>query len=354
MERFGIKNVIYLTFLAIFMFIFTQCNIVSASDSDDYEVEIEIVGLEYGDKYGDGEIVVKKQTIPGEFVYLYPNDVVNRTGIINIGINFIPQDRDTYGTSYMSVEVEIRAIDVVIVFDSPIYKQHDGTDFAPLPEYSINGIIHDSVSVVGELVGKYSTTLVSDDIPIILSGISLEGEYSGAYNLILDGHTGRIHPSYLQDVANRVTLDLDENVFISGNYNLNLKKENTNDLINEKYTAFSKYGFIVYDQNNRQLDIQGNYKVALKIDEKIVKKERIALFELDENNNYKELEYTYEGGILYCNIDTNSEVVFATRNIEYHFIILFSGILLFSLGFVVVYVIKNSKINKQGSTKEED
>jgi len=353
-ERFKVKNVIYLTFMAIFVFIFMQTNIVSAGDPADYTVDITIEGLEFGDRYGDGEIVVIEQSIPGTFSFVYPDDIVNQTGVINIGVNFIPEDRDTYATMYMSIEVEIEAIDVIIVFDSPIYKQHDGTDEAILPTYSVNGIIHDSVSVIGVLEGKYATTLISDNIPIILSGLSLQGTYSGAYNLVLDGHTGRIHPSYLQDLANRVTLDLDDDVFISGNYNLNLKSEKESKIVNEKYTSFNKYSFLVYDQNGRKLEIKGKYEVSLRVDDKIMKKERLALFELDENNNYKELEYTYNNGIIYFEMDTDSSLVFTTRNVEYHFIIIFSGILLFSLGFVVVYTIKNSKINEQATIKEED
>ena len=329
-ERFRIKNVIYLTFIAIFMLIVTKTSSVYAQDSIVYHYDIAIEGLEYGDKYSDGEIVIKEQSEPGTFVIACPDDVVNQTGIIFIGVNFIP-DNEGYPSEYFQVEVEIKAIDVIIVFDSLIYKQHDGSDVAILPGYSLDGIIHDSVSVEGKLEGRYETTLVSDNIPITLSGISLKGDYSGAYNLILTGHTGRIHPSYLQDVANRVTLDLDENVFISGNYNLNVKQEDDNHNIIDKYTSFSKTSFAVYDQTNRKIEIDGKYKATYKIDKEIMAKERLAIFELDENNNYKELEYIYSNGVLYFEIDTSSSVVFATRNIEYHYIALFSGILLFSL-----------------------
>ena len=52
------------------------------------------------------------------------------------------------------------------------------------------------------------------------------------------------------------------------------------------------------------------------------------------------------GKMPHFKMDSTSSLVLSTRDIEYHFIILFSAILIFSLIFVIVYRLKNSKIKE--------
>jgi hypothetical protein len=101
------------------------------------------------------------------------------------------------------------------------------------------------------------------------------------------------------------------------------------------------------------LNVKGNYTVALKISEDKMSKERLTVFELDENGEYHELEYTYTNGTMYFEIDADSEVVFTTRDIENNLIVVFMGVLLFSLIFMLVSLIKNSRISEREVFKEE-
>ena len=156
-ERFKIKNSIFLIFAVIFISIFCHAQKIEASSN--YTVEIErIDGLVYGNKYSTGQIVVKTQTIPGTFKYAFPNDIAMKTGQITIAVDFVPLDE-----SYMGIRLFPKAIvekrPINILFDSMIYKQYDGTDKVNLPDYIYDGILEgDDVSVVGDLSVKYSGT----------------------------------------------------------------------------------------------------------------------------------------------------------------------------------------------------
>ena len=98
------------------------------------------------------------------------------------------------------------------------------------------------------------------------------------------------------------------------------------------------------------MSINSKYKVSMLLDESIIDNERLKVYEYD-GIEYKELEYAYSNGKIYFSINSNSEIVFATRNIEYHLIIIFGGILLFSFAFITISYVKNSKI-KVAKTKE--
>ena len=122
--------------------------------------------------------------------------------------------------------------------------------------------------------------------------------------------------------------------------------------VNKLYTSFMLYEFSVYDHNNQQLEVRGNYTVGLKIDEDIMSKERLEVFELNSNNEYKELSYTYSNGVMRFEMDPNSQIVFTTRNVEYGYIVLFCGILTVSLVVIVVYWFTTSR--EDYSQEEED
>ena len=95
---------------------------------------------------------------------------------------------------------------------------------------------------------------------------------------------------------------------------------------------------------NNLIDINSDYRVIMNIDESIVNRERFHLFELTSDGEYKEIKYSYSDNKISFAIKSDSCVIFATRNIEYNLIMLFSGILLFYLLFIIVYRIKNSRI----------
>ena len=105
-----------------------------------------------------------------------------------------------------------------------------------------------------------------------------------------------------------------------------------------------EYEFIVFDHNGNQTNVNGKYNVSLKIDNDKFSKERLEIFEKTSDNKFIKLNYTYDEGVMRFEIDSDSNIVFTTRNIEYHFILIFSGIILFSAIYVVCYRLVNSKI----------
>jgi hypothetical protein len=120
-------------------------------------------------------------------------------------------------------------------------------------------------------------------------------------------------------------------------------------LIDKKYTGFKEYKYLVYSHNNVLLDVEGDFQVKMEIDKEIEKMERFYVFELTKSGEYKKIEYNIEDGHISFIIQSDSSVVFATRNIEYHFIILFASVLLFYLVFIIVYRWKHSRmiVNKK-------
>ena len=77
-------------------------------------------------------IVVKEQSIPGTYRLVHPEYVVNKTGDIEIGVVFQPEDA-AFEALYIPVVINVKPIDVIVIFDSPIYKQYDGNDSVKLP-----------------------------------------------------------------------------------------------------------------------------------------------------------------------------------------------------------------------------
>ena len=350
------KKVIFTVFISIFLFILTQTNKVCAFD--DYIVDVERVdGLIYGNAISTGEIVVKSQNIDGTFTFSHPDRILNSAGSMSVWITFIPADTERYGNGIsMPVSANVEKRNIEIIFNAPIYKRYDGTDSVVLPEYEYAGILYSDISenaigIVGELEAKFSGSYVAEEVGVILSGISLEGAKKDCYNLVLTGHTGRIHPAYIRDVSNSVSIEFDENVYIDVLATVKVKKEADNKDVNKDYTSFMLYNFSVYDHNNEKLDVTGNYSVKLRIDEHLIATERLEIFELNKDNEYIKLDYTYSDGVMIFVIGADSQIVFTTRNIEYNSIFILSGILVFSFIFVVVNWVKNSKI---GIEKGED
>lgn len=352
MERFKVKKVIFMIFLAIFLFIFTQTGYVSAQE--DYTIEIEsVTGLTYGDAISKGRIVIKEQSVPGEVFFQHPDRIVNTAGEYTVWVTFKPTDMETYGNGVsIPFVADVAKKNIEIIFDSPIYKRYDGTEQVDLPQYSYIGIINNEVTVVGDLQGSFNGSYVAEEVGITLSGVVLEGEKKDCYNLVLTGHYGRIHPTYINDVSNRVSIEFSENVYVDVLATVDMKNIIEVKKVNKLYTSFMLYEFSVYDHNNQQLDVRGNYTVGLKIDEDIISKERLEVFELSSNNEYKELSYTYNNGVMRFEMDPNSQIVFTTRNVEYGYIILFCGILLVSLGIIVVYWFTTSR--EDYSQEEEE
>ena len=147
--------------------------------------------------------------------------------------------------------------------------------------------------------------------------------------------------------SNATQINLDKDVYVDTKYSLVVNVSDDNTSIDSKYTSFKKIEYIVYNHNNVELDVKGNYKVSMSVRSEDVNKYRFTLFELTNTGEYKEIEYTYKNGKIEFNIDSTSKVIFATRDIEYHFIYLFSGVLFFSLLFIIVYRVKHSRMKEE-------
>lgn len=340
MSKNKLKFVIFIAFSFFFMFV--NFTFIHASE---YEANVtNLDGLVYGNKLKDVKIE-GTSSVEGTFVFSNPDIVLDDVGEINIDIIFIPENEGE--VKRITVTKEVVARKISIAFDTPLYKQYDGDTSLKLPNYSYVGIIDDEVSIEGELIATLSATYVSEGIGVILSGVNIIGEKSDCYYLDLLEHTARIYPSVLEKAGENATkIYLKDDVYIDISYSLKVVKKDDKDLIDNKYTSFAKYGYEVYSHNNEKLDIKGKFNISMKINESEMNKERLKLFELTKDGEYKELIYTYKDGEIKFEMDNDSYLVLSTRNIEYHFIILFSMILLFSLIFVIVYRLKNSKIIK--------
>lgn len=338
-----IKN--KLNFIILIAFVFILFVFFSnETRASDYTVTItSIDGLEYGNKLKNATINGESNGVEGEFSFYNSEMVLDSVGEVNLEIVFIPlNSSEVKKINYVGI-VEKRKIS--IAFDAPIYKQYDGNDNIVLPTFSYVGILNNEVEVVGELIGKLSATYVSEDIAITLSGVEIVGDKKDCYYLDLFEHTARIYPSILEKSGvNETFITLDENVYVDISYSLKVEPKMVNSKILNKYTAFESYSYEVYSHNNVKQDVDGNFDIKMKINDKITVMERLAIFELTKEGKYKKLEYSIHDGYIHTSIESGSQLVFATRDIEYHFIIFFSGVLIFYFLFVIVYRLKNSRI----------
>ena len=343
MSKNKLKFVIFI--FAFLSFLVFKSDFVLAND---YTISIESVdNLVYGNKLKDGYIN-GKSSISGEFSFYKQENVINSVGETEIEIIFTPDDLENYETKKVNFVANVEKRKIFVIFEAPIYKQHDGGTGVNLPCFSYGGIINNEVNVAGTLVGNFSATYVGEDIPIVLSGITIEGEKSEYYYVDLLEHSGRIYPSKLEKGGENATIiNLDKGVYVDVGYSLKVSKEDYNTSIcNDMYTSFLKYSYIVYNHNGVKMDVDGNFKVQMSISQEIMNTERIKLFELTSDGEYKKLDYSYIDGEIRFSIASQSELVICARNIEYKFIFLFSAILLFSLIFVIVYRWKNSRIKE--------
>ena len=304
----------------------------------------KIEGLVYGNTLKDATIYGNNSEIEGVFAFAEENRVLDKTGEIELEIIFIPQDSvNVVKINYLGI-VEKRKISVV--FESPIYKQYDGNTSINLPKHSYKGILHNEVGVIGELVGTLSASYVSEGIPVVLSGIEIVGEKKDCYYLDLLEHQARISPSKLEKEGNLATvINLDKDVYVDVGYVLKVNSIDESSKINNKYTSFKKYTYKVYNHNNSELNVAGMFDVYTKVEKGLLDKERLEIFELTKDGQYKKIEYVVNGEYLHVKISGGSSIVFATRNVEYHFIILFSGLLLCYGVFIVVYRLTKSKMS---------
>lgn len=341
MSKNKLKFLLFFSFSLLFMFV--NNNYVNAQD---YNISINsLEGLTYGNKLKDVKINGNSEGVEGTFYFYNQEYVLDTVGEIELEIFFVAKNSSEVKSITVTKEVLPKKISVW--FENPLYKQYDGLSTLNLPNYSYVGIINNEVSVEGTLIGNVTATYVGDAIPVVLSGVTIVGEKSDCYYLDLLEHNARIYPSVLEkngENASKITLDKD--VYVDISYSLNVKKDNGNELIDNKYTSFAKYSYEVYDYNNEKINVSGKYDILMKIDEDVMNKERLKVFELTKDGEYKELVYTYRNGEIHFKMDSTSSLVLSTRDIEYHFIILFSAILIFSLIFVIVYRLKNSKIKE--------
>lgn len=339
------KNKLKITIFTVFVALLTMF-FSSEISARDYNVSVEKVeGLIYGNSLQNASIIGKSDGVEGEFSFANSDMVLTQIGEIVLEINFKPNDSNEIKKINFTGIVERRKID--IVFDSLIYKQYDGTDSIALPKYSYAGIINNEVSVEGDLTARLSASYVSKDIPIILGGVEIVGEKRYCYYIDFLEYTGTIYPSVLEKPGvNATEITLDQDVFVNVDYNLRVLEYENNTSIDKKYTGFNMYQYGVYDHNNRPIDVSGSFDVVMNLNDNVVKKERLALFELTSTGEYKKLDYNINDGRIYFSIANDSSVIFATRNIEYRLIMLFVAVLGMYLLFLIAYRIKCKLTNK--------
>ena len=330
-------------FIPIFILFFAFFS--SEIKASDYQINItSVTGLIYGNKLKDATINGDSNGVDGEFSFYNKEMVLDKAGEINLEIIFIPRDSSEIKRINYTAIVEKRKISIFFV--SPIYKQYDGTSSIELPQYTYQGIINNEVEIQGELAASLSGTYVSEGIPLILSGVEIVGDKKDCYYLDLQEHSARVYPSTLSKVGvNETEIILDKDVYVDIGYSLTVELRDSAQKINDKYTGFRNYKYEVYSHNNILLEVDSKYQVKMSVDEEVRKKERLVLFELTKNGEYKKIGYKMDESDIYFTIDSDSEVVFATRNIEYHFIILFSSVLCFYGIFLVAYRWKCSRKN---------
>ena len=90
----------------------------------------------------------------------------------------------------------------------------------------------------------------------------------------------------------------------------------------------------------------------MTIKQEILSKERLEVFECLSDDACKKLNYTYNNGVMYFEMDPDSKIIFTTRNVEYDAIMLFCGVLVVSFVSVVIYWIAN--ITKSYASEEDE
>lgn len=340
MSKNSFRYILFIGLLFLFGIVFS--NKIDAINQDISVTNIE--GLVYGNTLGNATIYGNSNGVEGVFTFADKDRILSTVGEIELEVLFIPKDSNSIvKINYLGI-VEKRKISVV--FDSPIYKQYDGNTSIDLPRHSYKGILHNEVTVEGVLLATLSASYVSEGIPVILSGIEIVGEKKDYYYLDLLGHYARISPSKLEKEGSlATTIYLDKNVYVDVGYILRVNSKEESKRINDTYTSFKTYTYNVYSHNNTLLTVAGTLDIYTKVEKGLLDKERLALFELTKDGEYKQLDYSINGEYLNVKIAGGSAIVFATRNIEYHFIVLFSFLLLCYGIFIVVYRLSKTKMS---------
>lgn len=311
-------------------------------NAQDYNIEVESVeNLIYGNRLEEAQIIAHSD-IEGSFVFSDPSIVLDNVGNIELSIQFRAKNIEyTENITFLSV-VSPRKISVV--FERPIYKQYNGDTSIQLPTHEYAGIINDEVSVEGVLNGELLGSYVGEGIGVVLSGIEVIGEKKDCYYIDLTEHSARIYPSVLEkDGENHTKIFLENDMYVDIGYSLKVVETEIKAPVGDKYTSFVKYEYLVYNHNNSILEFTDKYKISMKVNDEILKNERLGVFELDKNGEYSELEYQIADGVISFEINRESSIVFATRNIEYNLILIFSAFLLVIFTFIGVYRIINVK-----------
>lgn len=337
--------------LKIFVFIFMGLLISFVDNSKvsalDYSLSVDSVeNLVYGNEYGEGTINGTTD-IQGEFSFEHEDDKINDVGQTSVDIIFTPQDT-RYPIKKLTINAVIEQRKISVVFDSLLHKQYDGTTNLQLPEYRYDGILNDEVSIVGDLKATLESGYVGETVLVDFSGIEIQGTKKDFYYLDLENHTARIYPSTLQNYGhNATTIMLDDDVFVDIGYSLKVDKKDVNENIENLYTSFAKYDYVVYNHKGIVENVDGQYKVTMNLSNDIMNMKRLELFELTNSGEYKELNYTYKDGKISFSIDSHSSFVLATRDIEYKFIWLFSSILFIYACAIVVSKVRNEKVKSK-------
>jgi len=340
-----LKFVIFI--ISLFAFFSIDEVVIKASD---YNIDIiSVEGLQYGDSLNRGKIIARaidenENDVPGYFSFHNGNSIIDSIGEQTYEVVFTPDDLNNYSSKKVSVTTNVSKRRIFIIFASPLYKQYDGTTNISLPQYSLSGILNEEVSVAGSLNAVLEAGYVGEGIGVILSGLSIEGDKSEYYYIDFLGHSARISPSTLEKSGENATIiTLEKDVYVDVVYSLKVVMENVNEIVKDKYTSFLKYSYKVYNHNNQYLAVDGKFKVSMDIEEEILNKERLQVYELTSDGEYKELSYVYKNNKIVFEIDNDSSLVFTTRNIEYELIILFIGILIFSGIILLLYRYKNNR-----------
>ena len=325
-----------------------SCKIIKAIE---YEVEIQgLENLTYGNELEEVKVIGNSQ-IEGKFSIENSNRRLDEVGEIDLVIKFDPTD-SSYESKIINYPATVEPKKVEIIFADRIYKQYDGTSEIKLPDYSYIGIIEDEVEVEGKITGSLLTTYPSENVPLTLGGIHLEGEKKDCYQLVLDGHEAIIYPAKLEKGGDNATIiTLPKNLYIDVNYILKVNNKEENRKVNDLYTSFLSYSYQVFNHSNIELKLNSKVKFNMVVSSYYMNKERLKLFELTSDGEYKEIEYRYINGRLLFEMESDSQLVLATRNIEYDFIVFFSSILVISVGLGIVYYRKNSKIKSKDKSE---
>lgn len=308
----------------------------------DYNIRVDSVeNLVYGNTLKDAYIVGDSD-IEGEFVFVNPNQVIDTMGNMEINIKFVASNIDY--TEYIKFIYEVSPRKISVVFNEPLYKQCDGSTSIVLPTYNYDGIIENEVNVIGTLKGELLASYVGEDIGVVLSGISIDGEKSDHYYLELNEHKARVYPSVLEkDGENYTRITLEKDVYVDIGYSLKVVETKVNEIVENKYTSFAKYDYLVYSHTNEIMEIDGRYIINMKVNDAILNNERLGVFQLNNAGEYKEIEYQIKDGFISFVLDKDCSVIFATRNIEYYLIIIFTLFLIVIFSFIFIYRYVNMK-----------